>query len=185
MRFSLMMSLRAVAVVGAVFIASSQVYADDGAQVGAAVEGEALSADTIQTSEKFGWGDLNPVHWGKSLEKDAEKLGKGIAKAGEKAWKVIKSLAEPCNACKAAVGLGIDAFTCGMPAGKLVKQISECSAKVSEEQPELVEETPVLCTAIKAAVEIACKQALKHNESFDSLRSSLIDHTCHEAHLCK
>lgn len=177
MRFCLKVSLRSLVVVGALFAATAQVQADDVV--------EDISPDTLQTSEKFGWGDLNPVNWGKDIEHDAEKLGKGIAKAGEKAWTVLKSLAEPCNACKTAVGMGIDSFVCGQPASAMAKQVSECTVKVAEGEPVLAEESPVLCTAIKAAVEIACKRIIKHNEKLDKIRSSLIDHTCHEAHLCK
>lgn len=66
----------------------------------------------------------------------------------------------------------------------MVKQISKCSAEVAEEERVLAEDSPVLCSAIKAAVEIACKRAIKHDEKLSSIRDSLISHTCHAAHLC-
>lgn len=98
MRFSFVISVRALVLVGAMFASDAQVQADDTV--------EAISPDTLQTSEKFGLSDFNPVNWGKDVEHDYEKLGKTIAKAGEKAWKSIKALAEPCTACKDAVGQG-------------------------------------------------------------------------------
>ncbi len=169
-------SLSAIAILGAIFV--SNVQAQDPAT-------SDISEDTLQTSEKFSLGDLNPVHWGKDIEHDAEKLGNGIAKAAKKGWKSLEALAEPCNACKEAVGAGIDAFTCGLSAKAMMSQISECSAKVSEEEPVLSEDSPVLCSAIKAAVEIACKRVVKENRTLSDFRGKLIDHTCDAAHLCK
>jgi hypothetical protein len=147
-------------------------------------EGQEISVDSFNTVEKFGWGDLNPVNWGKSLEHDAEKIGKGIAKAAEKGLKILESLAEPCKACKEGLHAGIDAFACGKAANAIAKQVEECSAKVSEEEPELAPESPAICGALKTAVEVACKRTLKKSEDLQSFETKIVDHACHAAHLC-
>lgn len=144
-----------------------------------------ISEDSMQTVERFGWSSLDPVNWGRSLEHDAEKIGKDVAKTAEKSLKVLESLLDPCKACKIGLRAGINSFLCKSTASQVMKQVEECAAKVSEAEPELAPESPEVCSALKTGVEIACKRALKKGEDLTSFDEKIVNSTCASAHLCK